>query len=77
MANLKCMRCNHELILSGNFMLSEIQCEELPEDEDAIVTNATCPYCGASYDIYDTPECDRENYPYFKEDNCYDLDGTV
>ena len=36
----KCMRCDHELILSGNFMRSEIIGEDLPEDDDCIVTNA-------------------------------------
>lgn len=29
----------------------------------------TCPYCGASYEVYDTPEEEQENYPYFKEEN--------
>ena len=59
------MRCDHELILSGNFMRSEIIGEDLPEDDDCIVTNAVCPFCGASYDIYDTPESEKELYPYW------------
>jgi transcription elongation factor Elf1 len=63
----KCMRCGHELIISGNFMLSEIRGEILSEDEDAMVTNAHCTYCGASYELYDTPESERKNYPYWQK----------
>lgn len=39
----KCMRCGHEIIIGGNFMLSEINGEELNEEDDAMVTNAYCP----------------------------------
>ena len=62
----RCMRCNHELIIGGNFMLSEVVGEELAEDDDAMVTNCSCPYCGAQYEIYDTPENEKKNYPYWK-----------
>jgi DNA-directed RNA polymerase subunit RPC12/RpoP len=64
----KCMRCGHDLIIGGNFMLSEMNGEELSEEDDAIVTNAYCPYCGASYEIYDTPESEKINYPYWQDD---------
>lgn len=66
---LKCMRCGHELIIGGNFMLSEVTGAELEDDDDAIVSNTSCPYCGASYDIYDTPESEKENYPYWQENS--------
>lgn len=56
----KCMRCGHEIIIGGNFMLSEINGEELNEEDDAMVTNAHCPYCGAGYELYDTPESERK-----------------
>lgn len=62
---LKCMRCGHELIIGGNFMLSDF--EIVNEDGDAMVTNASCPYCGASYELFDTPECEKKNYPYWLE----------
>ena len=62
----RCMRCNHELIIGGDFMLSEVVGEELAEDDDAMVTNCSCPYCGAHYEIYDTPENEKKNYPYWK-----------
>ena len=65
----KCMRCAHNLILEGNFMLSEINCKELSEEEDAIVTYAQCPYCGARYELIDTPECEKKNYPYWEQTN--------
>ena len=61
----KCMRCGHEIIIEGNFMLSEINGEELNEEDDAMVTNAYCPYCGARYELYDTPESEKKNYPYW------------
>ena len=65
---LKCMRCDHELIIGGNFMKSDFDYdEELPEDDDCMVTNATCPHCGASYEIYDTPESEKEMYPYWND----------
>lgn len=59
------MRCGHEIIIGGNFMLSEINGEELNEEDDAMVTNAHCPYCGAGYELYDTPESEKKNYPYW------------
>lgn len=62
----KCMRCGHEIIIGGNFMLSEINGEELNEEDDAMVTNAYCPYCGARYELTDTPESEKKNYPYWK-----------
>ena len=58
------MRCGHDLIISGNYMLSDLN-EDLGEDDDAMVTNAHCPYCGASYEIVDTPQSERKNYPYW------------
>lgn len=61
----KCMRCKHEIILEGNFMLSEINGEELNEDDDTMVTYAHCPYCGARYELTDTPESEKRNYPYW------------
>lgn len=59
------MRCEHEIILEGNFMLSEINGEMLSEDDDVMVTHAYCPYCGAKYDLYDVSETEKKNYPYW------------
>lgn len=64
----KCMRCGHEIIIGGNFMLSDISGEELNEEDDAMVTNAHCPYCGAGYELYDTPESEKKNYPYWNKE---------
>ena len=66
------MRCGHDLIIGGNFMLSEVTGTELDEDDDAMVTNASCPHCGASYELYDTPENEKPNYPYWD-----DMETTV
>ena len=59
------MRCSHDLIISGNYMLSDLNEDLGEEDDDAMVTNAHCPYCGASYEIVDTPQSERKNYPYW------------
>lgn len=67
--DIKCMRCGHDLILEGNFMLSEVSGEELSENDDAIVTYAHCPHCGASYELYDTPESEKKDYPYWGKVN--------
>lgn len=66
----KCMRCQHDLILECNFMLSEINDNEyMEEDDDAIVTYAHCPYCGARYQLTDTPESEKKDYPYWNKEN--------
>lgn len=61
----KCMRCKHNLIIESNFMLSEINGEELSEDDDAMVTYAHCPHCGAKYELTDVSENEKKNYPYW------------
>ena len=63
-----CMRCNHKIILESNFMLSEINGEELEDDDDAIVTFAHCPFCGARYMLTDTPESEKKSYPYWRNE---------
>jgi len=37
------------------------------EDRDAIVTDYSCPYCGAYYQVVDTPESEKEHYKYWNE----------
>jgi hypothetical protein len=37
-------------------------------DEDFMVTLMSCPYCGASYEIHDTPLSETHNYPYFNDE---------
>ena len=61
----KCIRCNHNLILESNFMLSDFDETLTEEDDDAMVTYAHCPYCGARYELTDTPESEKKNYPYW------------
>ena len=62
----KCMRCGHDIIIGGNDMISDIYGEELSDDEDAMVTNAQCPHCGAKYVITDVSEYEKQFYPYWK-----------
>ena len=62
----KCFRCGRDLIIEGNFMLNDLYLGELSEEEDAMVTTAHCPYCGASYELTDTPEIEKINYPYWR-----------
>lgn len=63
----KCMRCDHELIISGNSMLSDYM-DAQTEEEDAIVTYMFCPFCGASYEVADTPLSEQSKYPYWNPD---------
>ena len=65
----KCWRCGKELICSGNFMLRDWEGENMDENDDAMITDYTCPYCGASYSVTDTPNNEKKNYPYFKNRN--------
>lgn len=60
----KCMRCGHDLIIEGNVMLSDIGAADCDE-EDAMVTYMTCPHCGAYYEVTDTPDSEKPNYPYW------------
>ena len=60
------MRCNHSLILLGNTMLSDAGLADCDED-DAMITDAKCPYCGAFYEITDTPESEKKNYKYWSK----------
>lgn len=62
----KCMRCHHELIISGNAMLSDLELADSQED-DAIITYMSCPFCGTQYEITDTPESERQKYPYWNK----------
>ena len=66
------MRCSHNLILQSNFMLSEINGYDLDEDDDALVTYAVCPYCGARYELTDTPQSEKKNYPYWNKNSSFD-----
>jgi len=61
----KCWRCGHELICSSNFMLSDWGYDSLDEDDDALITEYSCPNCGAQYSVIDTPENEKKNYPYW------------
>lgn len=60
----KCMRCNHDLIIENNFMLSEI-IDLTSDDEDTMITSCKCPYCGLTYEIAETPESEKKNLPYW------------
>lgn len=63
----KCFRCKHELIWGNDFMQSDLEGEELKENEDSLVSFYTCPYCGMSYMITDTAPEDQKDFPYFKK----------
>ena len=46
-------------------MLSDF--DDVNEEDDAMVTYAHCPYCGARYELTDTPESEKIDYPYWNE----------
>lgn len=65
-----CFRCKHELVINDNWMGSDLALvpdEKALSDEDFMITMLSCPHCGASYEIHDTPLSEANNYPYFNE----------
>lgn len=50
-------------------MVSDWEGIEMNEDDDAMITNYTCPFCGVEYTVTDTPRNQMKNYPYFKNRN--------
>ena len=54
-----------EELEKNDFSDEEVEMVELNEEDDAMVTNAHCPYCGARYELYDTPESEKKYYPYW------------
>lgn len=50
-------------------MVSELEGVEMNEDDDTIVTEYSCPFCGLEFSITDTPISQMKNYPYFKNRN--------
>ena len=58
MANY-CILCGTELILGGNNMLSDFD-DTISEEDDCMVTNATCPKCGTMYEMTDAPSSNTE-----------------
>lgn len=51
-------------------MLSDLEVVDSQED-DAIITYMSCPFCGAQYEVTDTPESERQNYPYWNKNYPY------
>lgn len=47
----KCPICGHYVYWSADFMLSEMEGVDLPEEEDSVVGVCSCPHCGSSIDI--------------------------
>ena len=55
---LKCRNCGAQLDSDALFCT---ECgKELP-------MGIVCPHCGASYELYDTPENEKRNYPYWDD----------
>lgn len=55
-----CIICGHELITESNFMVSDITGNELPVDDDAMVTYAHCPCCECEYEMQDASNSETE-----------------
>lgn len=65
-----CFRCKHELSIDDNWLGSEVALvsdEKALSDEDFNVTLMSCPYCGAHYEVYDTPMSEAKNYQFFND----------
>ena len=63
----RCIRCGHDLIIGSNFMRSDLE-GDIDPDDDAMITYATCPYCGAQYELTDVSENEKKDYPYWNEE---------
>lgn len=63
---MKCMLCDHEVIIGGNDMYSDVYGVDVGDEDDAMITNCQCPYCGTSYEVMETLPSERKKYPYWK-----------
>lgn len=61
-----CTRCGHKMVIDDNFMLSDRK-DDIASEEDAICTELHCTNCGLSMTIYDTPESEKVDYPYWSD----------
>ncbi len=61
----KCWRCGKELICQGDFMISDWEGIDMDDDDDAMITDYYCPFCGIEYSVTDTPKNQEKNYAYF------------
>ena len=74
-----CPECGSHIIWSVDFMRSDIldDVDNSPEmlneygfsNDDSLVTEVFCPYCGASITVIDAKPSEQKNYPYFNEKN--------
>lgn len=63
-----CFRCGEELYYEDTLVGSElglISEDKSFTEEDIDVVLMSCEHCGMHYEIYDIPESEQENYPYF------------
>ena len=60
-----CILCGTELIIGGNEMLSSIDDTIVDNDDDAIITNATCPNCQVYYEMTDATQNERKEIEGF------------
>ena len=70
MKDCKCFRCGNLFEIDDNFKGSDIglvPIDKMDTEEDTIVTLMSCPHCGLKYEVYDIPESEQEDYPYFRE----------
>ena len=42
---------------------------DLFDGEEVMTTYAMCLHCGASYELTETPESEKKNYPYWNKDD--------
>lgn len=61
----ECIYCGHELFWSSSSCSSEVSAD-IPEDDTSTTDYYDCPYCGASYEIMECPDEEKENYDYWK-----------
>lgn len=64
-----CINCGHKVYVGNNFMLSDCEGEELPEDDDKMnYCINTCQNCGVTEVRWDNSENEKKNLPYWADD---------
>lgn len=64
-----CLNCGNKVYVTNNFMLSDYEGEDLPEDEDKMnYCINQCSNCGCTEVRWDNSENERKEFEYWKNE---------
>ena len=64
-----CINCGHKVYVGNNFMLSDCEGTDLPEDDDKMnYCINPCSHCGCTEVRWDNSENEKKNFPYWEPD---------